>query len=103
MAEYKQSKGPRGRALYFKKEEGGFKMISRDKIPVEILATMKSEKPVNDQLPEFRKCIFCGAQGTEEKRLNGEKFYLCLDDYNSRTTGEIAQKLREGIASPQVA
>lgn len=93
---YKQSKGPRGRWLYFKNG----KMISKNSIPEDILFGMEPEKPVSDQLPEFRKCVFCGQPATEEKWLNGEKQYLCLDDYNTRTSGELAEKLRLSIVSP---
>lgn len=94
MSEYKQSKGPKGRKLYFKKQDnGGFRMISVRDIPADILATLEPEKPVDDTKPQFRKCIFCGRLGTEEKTLNGQRHYLCLDDYQYKTTGEIAHRL----------
>lgn len=99
MSEFKISKGPRGRNLYFKKTDKGFKMISVKDIPEDILKTMQPEKPVDDQKPEFRKCIFCGELGTEEKRINGQIIYLCLDDYNNRTTGEVVECLRQSLVS----
>lgn len=96
MAVYKQSPGPRGRVLWFR--DG--KMISKKDIPEDVLSTMELQKPVDDTKPEFRKCVFCGQPATEEKWLNGEKQYLCLDDYNTRTSGELAEKLRLSIVSP---
>lgn len=95
MSEYKISKGPNGRNLYFRKDEAGFKMISVKDIPEDILKTMEVEKPVSDQAPEFRKCLFCGMQGTEERFINLQKVYLCLDDYGTKTTGEVVAQLRE--------
>jgi hypothetical protein len=101
MPTYKVSPGPKGRQLFFKAEEGkGFKMISKSSIPEDVLSTMELQKPVNDQAPEFRKCIFCGALGTEQKFINGEMIDLCLNDYQSRTTGEVVERLREGVANP---
>lgn len=96
MSEYKISKGPRGRVLYFKREEGqGFRMTKRDNIPEHILATMEPEKPVDDKAPEYRRCIMCGQLGTERRFLNQQMVDLCLDDYQSRTTGEVVEKMRE--------
>lgn len=101
MSEYKISKGPRGRQLFFKKEEGGkFKMISVKDIPSEILDTMELQKPVSDTAPEFRKCIWCGALGTDEKWIDRKKYYLCFDDYQNRTTGELAERIREEHLQP---
>lgn len=102
MPIYKQSKGPRGRHLYFKKEDedGKFKMVSINDIPEDILATMEPEKPISDQLPEFRKCIWCGAHGTDEKWINRCRYFLCLDDYQTRTTGELVQRIREESIQP---
>lgn len=92
---YKQSKGPRGRKLYFAKDKGGFKMVAKSSIPEDILATMELEKPIDDTLPEFRKCIFCGELGTERKLINGQGVDVCLEDYYSKTTGEIVEQLRD--------
>lgn len=93
--QYKMSPGPRGRKLYFKEnEQGKFKMISVKDIPEDILASMELQKPVEETKPEFRKCIFCGQPATEEKWFNREKYYLCLDDYQTKTTGELAEKIR---------
>lgn len=93
---YKQSKGPRGRWLYFRNG----KMISKNDIPEHILAGMEPEKPVSDQAPEFRRCLFCAQPATEEKWLNGRLNYLCLDDYQTKTTGELAEKVKESVANP---
>lgn len=92
---YKQSKGPKGRPLYFAKDKGGFKMVAKSSIPADILATMEPEKPVDDTKPEFRKCIFCGMQGTEQKLINGQSIELCLEHYHSKTTGEIVEQERK--------
>lgn len=96
MAVYKQSPGPRGRVLWFR--DG--KMISKKDIPADVLSTMELQKPVDDTKPEFRRCIFCGLPGTEEKWFNKEKYYLCLDDYQIKTTGELAEVVRLSIAQP---
>lgn len=94
------SPGPRGRTLFFKKEEGqGFKMISIKDIPFDILATMEPEKPVDDTKPEFRKCIFCGGWGSEQKFINREMVSLCLEHFQNKTTGEVVEQLRS-IATP---
>lgn len=87
---YKQSKGPRGRYLYFKNG----KMISKKDIPEDILQTMEPGKPVSDASPEFQKCIFCGSLSTDPKYINGQKVNLCLDDYHGKTTGECVEQLR---------
>lgn len=90
MAEYKMTPGPRGRQLFFR--DG--KLISKKDVPEDILSGMELQKPVDDTAPEFRKCVFCGLPATEEKWLNGAKQYLCLDDYQTKTTGELAEKLQ---------
>lgn len=90
------SPGPRGRKLFFK--DG--KMISVKDIPKDVLDTMELQKPVDDTKPEFRKCIFCGLPATEEKWLNKEKCYLCLDDYQTKTTGELAEKVQSLVSTP---
>lgn len=91
MSEYKQTKGPKGRFLYFK--DG--KMISKAAVPAEILDTLQLQKPVDDTKPEFRKCIFCGDRGTEQKLINLQSVDLCFEHYHNKTTGEIVQHLRE--------
>lgn len=96
MPVYKQTKGPKGRSLWFK--DG--KMISVKDIPSDILATMEPQKPVSDQLPEFRKCIFCGELGTERKLINHREVDLCFHHYDTKTTGEVVAQLREGLAYP---
>lgn len=52
----------------------------------EIIAT----KPT----PQIRKCELCGGVGNNQKYLNAQVHNLCDEDY-ARTTGEIAQLLRE--------
>lgn len=101
MTQYKVSPGPRGRKLYFKEnEKGKFKMISVKNIPEDILESLETSQPLDDQKPEFRKCIFCGEPATEEKLVNREIVYLCLADYQDRTTGEVVENLRLSVANP---
>lgn len=98
---YKQSPGPRGRTLFFAAgEDGKYKMVAKNTIPEDVLRTMELQKPVDDTKPQFRKCIFCGQLATEEKWVNQARIYLCLDDYQTRTTGECAQQVRLNVANP---
>lgn len=53
-----------------------------------------AEEDEADERPE-RKCVFCGQQGTQEKFVNLQTVYLCKEDYDNHTTGEIVAKLRE--------
>lgn len=46
-----------------------------------------------------RDCVFCGQPGTEEKTLNSTRYYLCLTDYQQRTTGELAQAINYRLSN----
>lgn len=94
MATYTKKNGPRGRFLYFK--DG--KMISVKDIPEDIVDKL----PLNGEYeekevvaPTVRKCIFCGNHATESRFVDLQTIYLCEEDYYSKTTGKITEKLRE--------
>lgn len=65
----------------------GAKFCSVKDIPEDVLQRLHSEGAVDTS----RDCVFCGQPGTEEKTLNSTRYYLCLADYNQRSTGELAQ------------
>lgn len=97
---YKVSPGPKGRSLWFAAEEvpgqkPKFKMVSKDSIPANILADLEMQKPLSDQQPEYRECIFCNQPATERRFLQQEYVDLCSMHYDTKTTGEQVQKMRE--------
>lgn len=99
MAIYKRSKGPRGRWLYFK--DG--KMVSIGSIPQHILAEvdsdLKSTAPdATEIVLKYNECIFCKEHAKLSRLLNTQTLYLCNKDYYSKTIGQIAQQLREGLS-----
>lgn len=75
------SKGPK----YMK----GSKFCKATDIPEDVLQKLHTQETVDTS----RDCPFCGQKGTEEKTLNSHRYYLCLEDYNTRTTGELAQTI----------
>lgn len=42
-----------------------------------------------------KKCIFDGLPGTRQKYVVGQIVYLCEDDYQTKTTGEVGAKVKE--------
>lgn len=65
----------------------GAKFCSVKDIPEDVLQKLHTQ----DKVDTSRDCIFCGQPGTEEKTLNTIRRYLCLTDYQERSTGELAQ------------
>ena len=65
--------------------------------PVSPPAEQTVEAPVKIQVelkPE-RICIFCGAFGKIERFINRQTIYLCTNDYQAKTIGEIAEQMRK--------
>lgn len=56
------------------------------------LRSIPQSEPVL-QLP--KECIFCGFEATRQKFLNMIKVPLCEEHWSTKTTGEIAQEMRE--------
>lgn len=67
----------------------GAKFCKKTDIPEDILQRLLTQETVDSS----KDCPFCGQPGTEEKTLNSKRYLLCLDDYNTKTTGELAQQL----------
>lgn len=55
--------------------------------------TPETPEEARPDLPKV--CIFDGAPGEFQRTVNGQIVYLCNQDYYGKTTGEIAQHLRE--------
>ena len=77
----KSSKGTR----YMK----GSKFCKKEDVPEDVLQRLLA----GDKVDTSKDCPFCGKVGTEEKTVNATTYYLCLDDYNQKTTGELAQTI----------
>ena len=84
--QYKIIKGSRG-IRYMK----GSKLCKKTDIPADILVRLLKQEEVDTS----KDCVVCGKPGTEEKTLNFHRYYLCLEDYNTRTTGEIARTIAQ--------
>lgn len=67
----------------------GSKFCKVSDIPEDVLQRLHNQ----DKVDTSRDCVFCGQPGTEEKTLNSVRYYLCLDDYNTKTTGELAETI----------
>lgn len=67
----------------------GSKFCSIKDIPEDVLQRLNNQETVNTT----RDCPFCGGAGTEEKTLNSVRYYLCLEHYDTKTTGELAQTI----------
>lgn len=65
-------------------------------IPEDVLQKLHTQ----DKVDTSRDCVFCGQPGTEEKTLNSTRYFLCLTDYQDRTTGELAQAVNYRINNP---
>ncbi len=65
-----------------------------DELP---LGTIYDDAPEETTLTQRSKqeCIFCGQPGTHRKLVYLQMVYLCADDYQNKTTGEIGQKFKE--------
>lgn len=64
----------------------GAKFCRASDIPEDILQRLHNEETINTS----KDCPFCGRPGTEEKTLNSHRYYLCLEDYQTKTTGALA-------------
>jgi hypothetical protein len=71
----------------------GSRFCKKTDIPADILARLETENSINTS----HECPFCSKPGTEEKTVNGRTYYLCLDDYNSQTTGALARTIALAI------
>lgn len=67
----------------------GSKFCKRDDVPEDVLRRLEN----NESVDTSKDCPFCGQPGTEEKMLNSVVYHLCLDDYNTKTTGELAETI----------
>lgn len=74
-----------GRKMYF----NNGKLITRDKYRELSLETIAKPKIA----VETRKCIFCGQEGTRSKFVNLQTVYLCDEDYLTKTTGKVAERI----------
>jgi hypothetical protein len=63
------------------------KFCKKSDIPEDILAKLLVDKVVNT----LDLCPFCKEPGTEEKTLNSTRYLLCLEHYQNKTTGELAE------------
>lgn len=106
MIKYKRVDTANGRIMYFKNG----KMVSKDDIPAGIVnslengvelsvgtpdpETVDEANTVKAQSPQSKICIFCKKESSRTKFINLETVYLCDEDYESHTTGEIAEQMR---------
>lgn len=68
----------------------GSRFCKASDVPEDVLQKLQTEQTVDTS----KDCVFCGQPGTEEKTLNAKRYYLCLEDYGSKTTGELAELLK---------
>lgn len=81
MAEYKLIENSKGNRWT---KDGKF--VAEAKVP-------ESEKKL-----ATKQCVFCSQPGTEEKTLNSTRYLLCLEHYNTKTTGELAETIASNAA-----
>lgn len=101
---YKKVKGPRGTVKYMSDEFGRLRFIAEHNITPSILAKLKTleigeiytvgSEPAA-QLKTEKICIFCGQPGDCSKFVHAQMVYLCNDDYQNKTTGEVGAKVKE--------
>lgn len=73
----------------------GAKFCKATDIPEDVLQRLHNQ----DTVDTSRDCVFCGQPGTEEKTLNSKRYYLCKLDYDTKTTGELAETIAKINAS----
>lgn len=113
MIKYKYVLTANGRDMYFKNG----KMVSKTEIPAEILPRLESGvelqmgSPVEneeltvdqEQVDEAQSeqnelpkgCLFCGEEATRQRYVNQQIVVLCDKDYETHTTGELAEQIRK--------
>lgn len=100
MTKFKKVIAKNGRQLYW----ANGKMISADNISADILHRLETELEFEvdsgvQEKPVFtintKKCIFDGEPATKQKFLNGITIGLCKADYDTKTSGKIAQRINE--------
>lgn len=60
----------------------------------EELANIPKEEMPKVMHPE-RICIFCGKYGKNAKFINMQTVYLCDEDYQNKSTGQVGSKMKE--------
>jgi hypothetical protein len=72
----------------------GSKFCKKTDIPEDVLEKLLMDKVVNT----LDLCPFCGEAGTEEKTINAQRYLLCLEHYQNKTTGELSETIAKAIA-----
>lgn len=95
---YEEKIAKNGKVMHFK--DG--KLISYDKYLEGISLQGVQETVVNQPPPveeskveASKDCIFCGSESKRRKFVNLKIVHLCEEDYLTKTTGEIAERIRE--------
>lgn len=65
----------------------GAKFCKKSDIPEDILQRLLTQETVDSS----KDCPFCGQLGTEDKMLGAKRYHLCLEHYQTKTTGELAE------------
>lgn len=65
----------------------------------ETVAQVEASEPQLEADKPKRVCIFTGEPATRQRLINGQLVWLSEEMYNTKTTGEIVQHLREGAKS----
>jgi hypothetical protein len=72
----------------------GAKFCKKEDIPEDILEKLL----VNEIINTLDLCPFCKEPGTEEKTINSQRYLLCLEHYQTKTTGELSETIAKAIA-----
>lgn len=105
MTKFKKVTAKNGRVLFY--IDG--KMRPEAVIPETILHRLETELEFEIELTnhqvktvsiDTKKCIFDGHEATRQKFLNGTIVGLCNEDYQTKTSGKIAQRINEIINTP---
>lgn len=103
MSEYKLGKGE---SYFFREHDTRWRRVAKNAIPKHDWEKVKN-LPLGgiynnspDALhPETtktgRNCVFCGLPGMRSKYINAQMVYLCVQDYEDKTTGETAHRVKE--------
>lgn len=94
MSEYTTVSGIKG--VRYQKDK---RFIAKAAVPPKILAKLETSPVVSDVRvhvpPPTKICLYCKEPAKLSRVITLETVYLCDNDYYSKTTGQIVQRLRE--------
>lgn len=103
MSIYSKRPGIKGSTVYVKDKH----LIKAVNVPGNVMTLLETQDVVDTENmileAPLKRCIFCDAHTKMSRLINGQHVYVCENDYQDKTLGQVAQALREHNTDPLLA